>query len=302
MNKEQQESQNFNFFLNLRFIPQVILLSTVDNSFDSTINVLLKKIVCQKNFCQNNPFCNNCQKIIDNCYLDLTRYKFNKSNPMKKQDVINVIDKLSLQSLETGNSKICLLEAIEYSSLEANNSFLKFLENVPNNTFLILTTTKIEKILPTIVSRCQIFNISKTKKDNFNYLNLEEIEKGQRQLILNVITKFISHDNNQNFDENFFLIKKILTLKENLFWFFQLLLVITENKIANLNNLTLLNNHVINNFVNNWSNKNQLFLKNLVKVLIETINKINNVNNLNSNLLLNAFFINVYQGLENDKL
>lgn len=302
MNESNQENQNFNFFLDLKFIPQVILLSSKDNSFQFAINSLLKKIVCQKGICSDKQLCNNCQKIINNSYLDLTKYQFNKINSMKKQDVINIINKLSLQSLETGNPKICLLEGIEYNSLEASNSFLKFLETVPNNTFLILTTTKIEKILPTIISRCQIFDIPKIKNNKSNFLNWEKIEKEQQELILNLVTSFINYDNEGNFTENFFLIKKILSLKENLILFFQLLLTITEDKIMKLNNITSLNNQLINDFTSSWNNQDQLFLKNLIKVLIETINKINNVNNLNWNLLLNAFFINIYQGLENDKL
>ncbi len=302
MNQSNQKNQNFNFFLDLKFIPQVILLSSKDNSFEFAINSLLKKIVCQKAICSDKQLCNNCQKIINNSYLDLIKYQFNKTNPMKKQDVTNIINKLSLQSWETGNAKICLLETIEYNSLEASNSFLKFLESIPNNTFLILTTTKIENILPTIVSRCQIFNLPKVKDDKYNFLNWEKIEKEQQELILSLITNFIKYDNEGSFTENFFLIKKILTLKENLISFFQLLLAITENKIIKLNHITSLNNQLINDFVNNWKNEDQLFLKKLIRMLIATINKINNVNNLNYNLLLNAFFINIYQGLENDKL
>lgn len=298
MNQNQQENQNLNFSFALKFVPQVILLLTNNSNYEFAINDLLKKIVCQSDSCSVQQLCNNCQKILNNSYLDLIKYQFNKTNIMKKQDVINIINKLSLQSLEAGNPKICLLEAIEYSSLEANNSFLKFLENVPNKTFLILTTTKIAKILPTIVSRCQIFNLPKITNNN-SFLNWDKIAKEQQKLITELLTNFINYDNNHNFSENFLTIKQIISLKENLSLFLQLLLAITESKIAKI---IRLDNQLVNSFVINWKNDNQLFLKKLVAELIITINKINSVSNLNLNLLLNTFFINIYQGLENDKL
>ncbi|MDQ7982962.1 MAG: hypothetical protein REH79_01920 [Spiroplasma sp.] len=288
-------NQEENFFLYLKFIPQVILLSAnlgSNNSFQPAINFFLKRIICQKKFCQNNQLCYNCQKLINNHYFDLIKLQFNQSNSMKKQDVVNIINNLSLQSLEGQNPKICLLEAIEYSSLEASNTFLKFLENVPKNTFLILTTNDIEKLLPTIKSRCQIFNLSQTNPFKDNFLNLDN---EHQQLILNLITKFINYDNEKRFIENFFLIKKMTELKENLLLFFQFLLELTTTKIAQLNNLSKPSPQLVNKIIINWKNEDQFFLKKLVGILIEVINKLNNVKNINLSLLANYFFIAIYQ-------
>ena len=65
MNESNHEDQNFNFFLNLKFIPQVILLSSKDNAFEFAVNQLLKQIICQKAGCSEEHLCNNCQKIIN---------------------------------------------------------------------------------------------------------------------------------------------------------------------------------------------------------------------------------------------
>lgn len=273
------------FLKNLKFIPQVTLLSIPKDFFKSGIDFLLKKIVCQESTCSDDHLCNNCQKLKDNTYFDLHYYQFTKSNIMKKQDVTDIINVLSYQSIEGNNPKICVIEEIEYSSLEASNAFLKFLENLPNNTFLIFTSANSDKILPTIKSRSQIIDLF-TISSNFNF------EENNLILIKDLINKFIINDNNKEFNNNFLLIKELLNLKDQIGLFFQFLLLLAQNKIMEDSRL----NQEVKAILTNWKNNNQLFLINFIEVMIETINKYNNTKNLNLNLLLNHFFITIYQG------
>lgn len=296
-----QKEENF-LFSNLKYVPQVTLLAMSKNAFKLAINSYLKKIICQKQFCLNDNLCKNCQKLNDNCYFDLNWYKFNKNNFMKKQDVINIINVLSVQSLENNNPKICVIEEIEFASKEANSIFLKFLENVPNNTFLIFSSTNIERVLPTIKSRCQIFNLNNQIINNQKKLNLFNNEvilfDSSFKIIIELINKFIDYDNNQRFNDNFFLIKELSNLKEKIILFFQFLLFITEKKIVSIEDTNSINieNQVVKKILENWKNNNKTFLINLVEVLIEVNNKFNHVRNINLNLLLNYFFISIYQG------
>ncbi len=83
---------------------------------------------------------------------------------------IREIKKLSSLSTTEGFYKVFLISNADELNTEASNSFLKLLEEPPERTLFILTTSRKENILPTIVSRCQdLF---------FDDLSQEEIENG----------------------------------------------------------------------------------------------------------------------------
>ena len=54
---------------------------------------------------------------------------------------------------------------------QTSNKLLKILERTPVNTYFILITSSIQAVLPTIISRCQISNLSPINKaDHTNYI------------------------------------------------------------------------------------------------------------------------------------
>ncbi len=80
-----------------------------------------------------------------------------------------------------GNYKICIIENAEEMTTQAANAFLKTLEEPPEDTIIILTTSKPSSLLPTIVSRCQKINffpvprelIEKKLEENKSLENIE---------------------------------------------------------------------------------------------------------------------------------
>ena len=54
-----------------------------------------------------------------------------------------------------GNFKVCIIEQADKMTIQASNAFLKTLEEPPEDTIIILTTSKPNSLLPTIISRCQ---------------------------------------------------------------------------------------------------------------------------------------------------
>ena len=61
------------------------------------------------------------------------------------------------------NQKIVFLPQAERLTLEAQNAFLKTLEEPPNHSLIILATIETGALLPTILSRCQIFHLAPAK-------------------------------------------------------------------------------------------------------------------------------------------
>ena len=59
---------------------------------------------------------------------------------------------------QIGNHKIFIIDEVHMLSASAFNAFLKTLEEPPKHAIFILATTEKHKILPTILSRCQIFD------------------------------------------------------------------------------------------------------------------------------------------------
>jgi DNA polymerase-3 subunit delta' len=77
-------------------------------------------------------------------------------------------ERLATTSL-ISSKKICVIEDAEEMNEEAANCLLKILEEPPRETFFILTSAKISKLYPTIISRCQ--------KIIFHALKIQEVEK-----------------------------------------------------------------------------------------------------------------------------
>jgi DNA polymerase-3 subunit gamma/tau len=72
---------------------------------------------------------------------------------------------------QLGNFKIYIIDEVHMLSNQAFNAFLKTLEEPPKHAIFILATTEKHKIIPTILSRCQIFDFSRIKvKDIADHL------------------------------------------------------------------------------------------------------------------------------------
>jgi len=85
-------------------------------------------------------------------------------------DIRNLIDKVRIPP-QTGKYKVYIIDEVHMLSSNAFNAFLKTLEEPPKHAIFILATTEKHKIIPTILSRCQIFDFKRiTVKDAREHL------------------------------------------------------------------------------------------------------------------------------------
>jgi len=85
-------------------------------------------------------------------------------------DIRNLIDQVRIPP-QTGKFKVYIIDEVHMLSQAAFNAFLKTLEEPPRHAIFILATTEKHKIIPTILSRCQIFDFKRiTVKDAKNHL------------------------------------------------------------------------------------------------------------------------------------
>ncbi|MDG1374202.1 MAG: DNA polymerase III subunit gamma/tau [Flavobacteriaceae bacterium] len=80
---------------------------------------------------------------------------------------------------QVGNYKVYIIDEVHMLSPSAFNAFLKTLEEPPKHCIFILATTEKHKIIPTILSRCQIFDFKRiTVTDAKDYLKVIAQEQG----------------------------------------------------------------------------------------------------------------------------
>ena len=103
-------------------------------------------------------------------------------------DIRNLIDQVRIPP-QTGKYKVYIIDEVHMLSGQAFNAFLKTLEEPPSYAIFILATTEKHKVIPTILSRCQIYDFKKISTDDIkNYLELiaekEEIKYEDEALYL----------------------------------------------------------------------------------------------------------------------
>jgi len=131
---------------------------------DQLIDNLLKRLLCE-NLTDDNKICDacpSCRYLVD----EHPNIRLVDKNTELKSDVITIdqIRKLSLfielASTSEHDKKVICIKNTHYLTSSAANALLKNLEEPPNNTFFILLTSNLHKILPTIRSRSTIHKLA----------------------------------------------------------------------------------------------------------------------------------------------
>ncbi|RZL47414.1 MAG: DNA polymerase III subunit gamma/tau [Pedobacter sp.] len=128
--------------------------------------ILAKTINCT-NLTPEQEACGTCES----CVSFQTGHSFNfheldAASNNSVDDIRSLIEQVRIPP-QAGKYKIYIIDEVHMLSANAFNAFLKTLEEPPSYAIFILATTEKHKILPTILSRCQIFD--------FNRIQVEDI-------------------------------------------------------------------------------------------------------------------------------
>jgi len=157
--------------------------------------------------------CNDCSRIESLTYPDLHVFD-PEGKQIKIEQVREIIRNLSLKSFENKH-KVFIIKEAESLTVEAANCLLKSLEEPPPGNFIILISSNIEKILPTILSRCLIIKFGILKSGDVNAIlrdkyNLSETDADYFSSICggSVSNAVCYYENREQIVENFEFLKQ----------------------------------------------------------------------------------------------
>ena len=123
--------------------------------------------------------------------LSFNIFELDAASNNKVEDIRDLIDKVRIPP-QSGKYKVYIIDEVHMLSKNAENAFLKTLEEPPPYIVFILATTEKNKILPTILSRCQIYDFNRISENEI-FENLKQICKKEEVKFedeaLNIIAK-----------------------------------------------------------------------------------------------------------------
>ncbi|MBP3890552.1 MAG: DNA polymerase III subunit gamma/tau [Solobacterium sp.] len=131
--------------------------------------------------------CTNCLAAKENNHPDII--EINAANETHVEDIRDLIERARLAPM-MGEKKIYIIDEVHQLSSSAASALLKTLEEPPEHVIFILATTDPQKLLGTIISRCQRFDFSKVPtekiKDHLLFVSHEEGIKLEEEAALKI--------------------------------------------------------------------------------------------------------------------
>lgn len=143
-----------------------------------------KAINCEKFNGESCDKCNSCETYNNANHPDII--EMDAASKSRVEDIREILDEVPYAPL-VGKYKVYIIDEVHMLSTSAFNALLKTLEEPPTHVIFILATTDPQKVIPTVLSRCQRYNFSKiTNLDIVNkmkeILNKESISYEDKAL------------------------------------------------------------------------------------------------------------------------
>lgn len=154
-NRQPLVTKSFSYGLTHDQLAHSYLLSgEAGTPLKETALFLAKSIICDHPNPLADEECVTCQRIDRDEYPDFV-FLDGEEDSIKKEEIRDTVNLFQKTPLERKGVMIYVIHLVENMTVEAVNSLLKFLEEPSPWTYAILTTQNEDKVLPTIVSRCE---------------------------------------------------------------------------------------------------------------------------------------------------
>ena len=127
--------------------------------------ILAKTINCL-NLSENTEACNECESCTSfNEQHSFNIHELDAASNNSVEDIRNLVEQVRIPP-QVGDHPIYIIDEVHMLSQAAFNAFLKTLEEPPAHAIFILATTEKHKSIPTILSRCQIFDFKRIQVED----------------------------------------------------------------------------------------------------------------------------------------
>ena len=139
--------------------------------------IFAKTINCM-NLTPENEACNECESCkAFNSSRSFNIHELDAASNNSVDDIRTLTDQVRVPP-QMGKYSVYIIDEVHMLSQQAFNAFLKTLEEPPKHAIFVLATTEKHKIIPTILSRCQIFDFNRIKVENISS-HLEYVAKSE---------------------------------------------------------------------------------------------------------------------------
>ena len=127
----------------------------------SIAKIFAKMLNCEDEANRPCGNCTNCQMVQNGSHPDIIEIDAASNNGV--DEVRNLIDKVKYAPMQ-GKYKVYIIDEVHMMTTGAFNALLKTIEEPPAHVVFILATTEPNKVIPTIISRCQRFDFNKVSQ------------------------------------------------------------------------------------------------------------------------------------------
>lgn len=213
--KQILNNEYFNLVCNSTTNCNSFLFESSDNVFLNNFSLSFAKfLLCEGNDKKPCESCISCQKSNLLSHPDLIIYPKNKKSVLV-DDVKNLIEQCYLSPIES-NKKVFVFNNFSSANVQSQNKLLKILEEPPKNVFIILCVSNINKILPTIISRCKKFRLKPLSNlEVSNFLNLNSEDSVIAEMAQGSLEKALKYLSNRDFVNTFNNCMQALNMKNS---------------------------------------------------------------------------------------
>ena len=141
--------------INNNMVSHAYLLSSEDvELLYAYSKCMAKQLLCSDDICDE---CSNCIRVEKGTHTDVLVYPKDGAKQILTNDILEIISSSFVSSGE--RYKVFILNNFDKTAPQAQNKFLKTLEEPPKNVVFILISTDVKSVLRTIVSRCKQINV-----------------------------------------------------------------------------------------------------------------------------------------------
>ena len=140
----------------------------------SVAKLFAKAINCENFNEESCDTCKNCRAYLEGNHPDIIELDAASNNGI--DDIREIIEQVPYAPL-LGKYKVYIIDEVHMLTTQAFNALLKTLEEPPAHVIFIFATTDPQKVIPTVLSRCQRYNFSKISSFEIKKKTMEILEK-----------------------------------------------------------------------------------------------------------------------------